>query len=106
MRRIILSGSLVLLALTAAGCGGKSTTSESYSGSASPMACTHWNNIVGDVHSGILTDAELRSKVSEVRDAATDPTVEAAATKLLSGITHNNEATITAGANALQAACQ
>lgn len=102
MRRTLTTGVLALLALTAAACG---TSSSSSSANKSVMACGHWNNIKGDVSAGILTDSELRSKISEVRSAATTPAVESAATELLSGITAHSTSRITSGAKALNTAC-
>jgi Spy/CpxP family protein refolding chaperone len=109
MRSTLTTTVLALLALSAAACGGTSSSSSSggggYREAKSPMACGHWNNIKGDVSAGILTDSELRTKISEVRDAATDSTVKSAATTLLAGITANSSTQITAGAKALNAAC-
>jgi predicted small secreted protein len=102
VRRIVTIASLVLASSLAAACG---TASGAKSGK-SMLACGHWNNIKGDIRSGILTDAEIRSKVSEVRESATSPAVESAATTLLAGITSNSKSKITAGAEALDSACQ
>lgn len=108
MRRTLTAGSLALLTLLAAACGTSSkSSSASSSGGASKSyaACTHWNNIRGDISKGILTDSELRSKVSEVRSSASDSTVEAAATELLSGITSGSKTKIATGAQRLNSAC-
>lgn len=102
MRRTLIVSALALLATTTAACG---TSSSSSSAGKSVMACQHWNNIKGDVSAGILTDSELRTKISEVRDAATSSAVESAATELLAGITANSDSKITSGAHRLNAAC-
>jgi hypothetical protein len=106
MRRTLTITALSLIALTAGACGTSSASSSSgASKNGSTLACGHWANIRGDVSAGILTISELRSKVSEVRDSATSPAVESAATKLLSGITSSDKSDIAAGAKALNSAC-
>lgn len=101
MRRTFITATVALLVLSAAACG---TASNSSSGK-SLMACGHWNNIKGDVTAGILTDAELRAKVNEVRSSASSKDVESAATELLAGITANSTSKIESGASRLNAAC-
>lgn len=111
MRRYLTIASLVLATVSVAACDTKTSSSSSSSASASGSnssvgACKHWNNIRGDISAGILTDAELRSKVGEVRSSATSPAVEKAATILLAGITSRDKTDITAGLVALNAACK
>jgi hypothetical protein len=61
-------------------------------------ACMHAHNVLVDVNEGILTVAELRAKIQEVRDDALTPGVQAAATKMLSAVTKGSGvATATAG---------
>lgn len=106
MRRVLIITSLTLVTLTIGACGTSSSSSSASSGGkGSVMACGHWNNIKGDISDGILTDSEIRSKVSEVRDSATSSSVKSAATSLLAGITSRSKSEITAGATALNAAC-
>lgn len=102
-RSLTIAGIALATASLAAGCG--SSSSSSSSSNRSVMACDHWNNIRGDVSAGILTDAELRSKISEVRSSATNQAVESAATTLLAGITSRDNSDIAAGARALNSAC-
>jgi hypothetical protein len=102
MRRTFTAAGLLLAAFSVTACQGSSSSSSS---SKSAMACGHWGNIRGDIRSGILSDSEIRSKVSEVRDSATTPAVESAATTLLAGITSGSKTGITSGYTALNAAC-
>lgn len=110
MRRNFIIGSLALLALLTAGCGSSTNSASSASASASAsgtstLACGHWENIRGDIYAEILTDSELRTKVSEVRDSATSSDVESAATELLAGITGRNNAKVVSGFSSLNRAC-
>ena len=73
---------------------------------ASPMACAHWHNIMSDVRAGVLTDPELRTKISEVRNSATDYSVKSAATDLLSAVTRRDRDAILDAADDLESACK
>lgn len=73
---------------------------------ASPMACAHWHNIMSDVRAGILTDPELRTKLGEVRNSASDYSVKSAATELLSAVTRRDKSAILDAADDLEAACR
>lgn len=108
MRRVLTITGLTLATLAIGACGTSSSSSSSASsgGKASVMACGHWDNIKGDISDGILTDSEIRSKVSEVRDSATSSSVKSAATSLLAGITSRSKSDIAAGAVALNSACK
>jgi hypothetical protein len=103
MRRTLIIGTLVLTTLTVGACG--TSSSSSSSSGKSLAACGHWANIRGDISAGILTDSEIRAKVSEVRSSATSPAVESAATTLLAGITARDKSDIASGAVALNSAC-
>lgn len=109
MRRAFFLVALVA-ASVAAGCGTTTTSGSAPAPAVDPNAstsnaCRHWHNIMGDVNAGILTDGELRTKVSEVRDSASSTPVRAAATKLLAGVTSKSKDQIVAGYAALQGAC-
>jgi hypothetical protein len=107
MRRAIF---LLALAVSAAGCAGTATSAAPPRPTVDPYAsdsnaCRHWRNIMGDVKAGILTDSELRAKVSEVRESATSAPVRSAATQLLAGVTSKKKDQILSGYAALEAAC-
>jgi hypothetical protein len=84
MKNLIVVGALVL----AVGCGVACTPPPS-GHEASFLACSHARNIAGDIQSGILTDAELRSKLKEVHDdsAGASYDVQTAATAMLAAAT-------------------
>lgn len=107
MHKFIIVLALTLTALTA--CGGTSKSTSTGGGGSpeghSSLACEHFTNIMGDVTSGILTDAELRSKISEVRDSATSSAVRSAATDLLAAITRRNNTAVVTAASDLADAC-
>jgi hypothetical protein len=105
MRRSLITAGLVLASLTAMACGPTSSSSKSSGGSDSTLACGHWDNIRGDVRAGILTDSEIRTKVSEVRSSATSPAVKSAATDLLAAVTSRSKSGITTSYAALTIAC-
>lgn len=106
MRRSLTIAGLMLAALSVAGCDTSSTSTSSASASKTgSMACTHWANVQGDIKAGILSYAEMRTKVNEVRSSATSPKVEKAATLLLSGITSKDKSEVAVGLVALNAAC-
>src|SRR4051812_31147325 len=53
---------------------------------ANTAACVHWHNVMGDVQQGILSDPEIREKVKQVRDSASDQRVLNASTALLAAL--------------------
>jgi len=101
----IALGVVILIVIGAFSNSSSSSKSSSSGSNKSSMACTHFHNIVGDIKSGILTDSEIRTKISEVRDSAVDPAVEKAATHLLAGVTQNSEAVTELGFAELVKAC-
>lgn len=109
MRKIIFASAFALVALTACGTTSSKSSSSSGGGSSSEghssLACEHFSNIMGDVKSGILTDAELRTKISEVRDSATSSSVRSAATTMLAAITRHDKSGVVTAASDLIDAC-
>lgn len=106
MRKILF---IVVLAAAAAGCatGAKPATSAAVDSNVSTSnACRHWSNIKNDIRDGILDTAELRTKISEVRESASSSPVRSAATKLLAGVTVNDREQILSGFGDLEAACK
>jgi hypothetical protein len=109
MRKIIFASAFALVALTACGPSSKSTSSGGGGSSSeghSTLACEHFSNIMGDVSAGILTDAELRSKISEVRDSATSSAVRSAATTMLAALTRKDKSGLILAAGNLADACK
>lgn len=94
MRRALIIASLLLVPLTA--CNGGTIS----------LACNHWGNIRNDMSDGVLSTSELRTKVTEVRDAASDAAVKRAAIKLLGGISSDSDYEMSEGAKALTTACK
>lgn len=109
IRRFSLGALSVFVVIAFSSCDATTTSSSSssYSSTAgsSSMACTHWSNIMGDVRAGILTDAELRTKISEVRNSATTPAVSTAATHMLSAVTSRDKSAILVSFAELETAC-
>lgn len=110
MRKIIFASTFALVALTACGPSTSKSTSSGGGGSSSEghssLACEHFSNIMGDVTAGILTDAELRTKISEVRDSATSSGVRSAATTMLAAITRRDKVAVVSAASDLADACK
>ena len=85
----------------------KSRGSTSSASDASSLACTHFRNVMSDVRSGILTDAELRAKLVEVHDdslIAAEP-VRLAATAMLADITQDETVALRRDVNRMDQAC-
>lgn len=54
------------------------------------LACTHWRNVESDIRAGILTDAEIRTKIQEVYNDAQysdTPGIAQGAQNLLADVT-------------------
>jgi hypothetical protein len=89
MKRL-LTATAVVLTLALTGCASTSDSAATKGDALARAACTHWRNIADDVQAGVLTDAELREKLKEVRDSAQYSEykpVRKAATELLASIT-------------------
>lgn len=73
------------------------------------LGCTHFRNIMGDVSAGILTDAELRTKIKEVYDTAyvsENAGVPDGARAMLAAITAEDSTAFLAAATAFDGACR
>lgn len=85
---LLACGALFVAAIIYGAVSGGSDSQTTASNDSS-LACDHFRNVAGDVSAGILTDAELRSKLQEVNSnaAIATPAVQAAATKMLRAAT-------------------
>lgn len=74
----------------------------------SALACDHFRHVLDDASDGVLSDAELRTKLQEVEDDASiaSPSVQAAARSLLAAVTSGTGEDISGAASALLDACQ
>lgn len=83
--------------------GSQGASSESFTGSA---ACQHARNVATDINLGVLTTDEALRKLREVRnDAAADPYLYAAATRMLSAAISDNAALALVSATAFEGRC-
>lgn len=75
--------------------------------SKSGLACDHFRNIVSDVRAGVLTDAELRSKLKEVNSNASiaSPSVQVAAQNMLAAVTQGRTDQLLVAVGAMDRAC-
>jgi hypothetical protein len=94
MRRSLIAASFLLATLTA--CNGGMIS----------LHCNHWGNIRKDIEAGTLTDSEIRTKITEVRNGTSDLAVKRAATRLLDGISSDSSYEMSEGAKALTTACK
>ena len=92
---------------TNASAPGAPTTVADDANDQSSLACNHFRNIMGDVQQGILTDAELRSKLTEVKDDAIigTPAVKAASVHMLSAMTTGTTDELLTAVGEMAAAC-
>lgn len=110
-------GVLVAISLFFAACtaifgddnGSTSSSGGTRSGDASARAaCRHFANIVGDVRAGILTDAELRDKLSEVHSSArasSNSRLASSAQAMLSAVTTGTPTDLAAAIASFDSAC-
>ena len=73
------------------------------------LGCGHFRNIMGDVSAGILTDAELRTKIKEVYDTAyvsENAGIPDAARAMLAAITADDSNAFVAAVTAFDGACR
>lgn len=99
----------VVLGLVVWGCTAlTSRTEEERQADGSSLACRHFRNIASDVSEGLLTDAELRSKLQEVRDDSSiaTPAVQDASTAMLRAATAGDGIALTNAVNRMGDACR
>lgn len=73
----------------------------------SQLACDHFRNVADDVRRGVLTDAELREKLTEIDDNASiaTPPVQGAAERMLRAATQGDSAGLTRAVGEMDQAC-
>jgi ABC-type Fe3+-hydroxamate transport system substrate-binding protein len=107
--------SMVLLGLAAtltlAGCSSDTptATSSTEADAGAGLACTHFRNVMGDAAKGLLTDAELRTKIQEVYDSAhvsASPGVASGAQSMLAAVTAGDPTAFTAASTAFDTTCK
>lgn len=89
MRRALAAAALAVLV----GCGGADDDDDSGDAPAE-LACMHFRNVAGDASSGLLTDAEVRSKLQEVHDdarLADTPEIRRKSEEMLAAFTQGSE---------------
>jgi len=104
-------GVVVVIGLLLWGCSALVGGDDSGSGSASAsanVACRHYRNVMSDLNAGLLTDAELRSKVQEVYDdanVADEQSIRTAARELLASATAGDPDRFNAARGRMGSAC-
>lgn len=109
MQRIIGAISATVFALTVTACGSSSTASGPAEDAGAILACDHFRNIMHDVASGILTDAELRDKMKQVNtdaQVATTDRIAPQALAMLGDVTQGDNTAFLADAVAFSDACK
>lgn len=107
----VMIGVFVLALLMVGSCGAMtgwnldSNAPASSSAKTYTPACEHFMNVIHDLKAGILTRTELRTKIAEVRDSATNAEVKGAATTMLAAITRGDDAGTRTAADQVKAAC-
>lgn len=109
-RTTTLAAVTIAAALALAGCSSDTptATASTVADDAANLACTHFRNIMSDISKGLLTDAEIRTKIQQVYDTAqvsTKPGIAPDAQAMLAAATANDGTAFTNAAAAFSDAC-
>jgi len=110
MRTTILATVAIAATFALTGCSSSTpaTTSPTIADDGASLACSHFRNVMGDASKGLLTDAELRTKIQEVYDSAhvsANPGIASDAQAMLAAATANDGTAFTNAIAAFSDAC-
>jgi len=109
-RTTILATLAVAATLALAGCSSDTpaATSPTIADASAELGCAHFRNVMGDISKGILTDAEIRTKIQQVYDTARvseNPGIAPDAQAMLAAATANDGTAFASAAADFAKAC-
>jgi hypothetical protein len=111
MRRLVAIAALavgIAASVASTDSSSESASDDSGASASAQLACEHFRNVAGDIGDGVLTDAEIRTKLQEVDGSASvadEPAVAAASRAMLAAATTGTPGEFIDAAGQMDAAC-